>query len=119
VPGATSRRRALDDAAAFADVLRRRGAELVLHGHLHRTRIDALPGPRGPIPVVGVPSASHAGPSPERCAAYHLYDIEPAADGRFEIRYRTRAWQPGRGRFEARGAEEGVRLSRAGDRRGS
>src|SRR5262249_31874136 len=37
VAGLTSRRRSLRDAGAFGEVLRRRGAELVLHGHLHRT----------------------------------------------------------------------------------
>jgi 3',5'-cyclic AMP phosphodiesterase CpdA len=110
VPGAASRRRALRDAAAFARVLRRRGAELVLHGHLHRTRIDALPGPHGPVPVVGVPSASHAGPAPERCAAYHLYDIERAGAARFAIRRRARAWNPASRRFEASGPTDGEPL---------
>jgi 3',5'-cyclic AMP phosphodiesterase CpdA len=107
VPGLTTRRRSLRDAAAFGEVLRRRGAELVLHGHLHRTTQSALPGPAGAIPVAGVPSASHAGPSPERCAAYHLYEIEPA-HGSFAIRRRVRAWDPASGRFTARGPEEGA-----------
>jgi 3',5'-cyclic AMP phosphodiesterase CpdA len=101
VPGVTSSRRALRDVAAFADVLRRRGAELVLHGHLHRSHHGALPGPERPIPVVGVPSASHAGPHPERCAAYHLYDIEER-DGIFAIRRRVRAYDPATGRFAPR-----------------
>ncbi len=105
VDGLTSRRRSLRDSDAFAAVVARRGAELVLHGHLHRTTLASLPGPRGPIPVIGVPSASHAGPSPRRCAAYHLYDIERTRDG-FAIRRRVRAWDPASGRFVARGSEE-------------
>jgi 3',5'-cyclic AMP phosphodiesterase CpdA len=105
VAGLTNRRRSLLDAREFGDVLRQRGAELVLHGHLHRTTVASLPGPACPIPVLGVPSASHAGPGEKRCAAYHLYDI--ARDGaRFAIRRRVRAWDPELGRFAARGSAE-------------
>ena len=106
VAGLTNRRRSLLDANAFGDVLRRRGAELVLHGHLHRTTLASLPGPERAIPVIGVPSASHAGPGEKRCAAYHLYEI--AREGaRFAIRQRVRAWDPVLGRFTARGSEGG------------
>jgi len=107
VAGLTTRRRSLLDAAAFGDVLRRRGAELVLHGHLHRTTLASLPGPERPIPVAGVPSASHAGPTPKRCAAYHLYEID-GARGRFAIRRRVRAWDPMLGCFTARGSDESI-----------
>lgn len=107
VAGLTSRRRSLLDADAFGEVVRRRGAELVLHGHLHRTTLVSLPGPERPIPVAGVPSASHAGPDPARCAAYHLYEIERARDG-FAIRRRVRAWDPALGRFAARGSDESI-----------
>ena len=74
--GVVHRRRALLDADALGALLRRTGAELVLHGHLHRTLIGSLPGPQRPIPVVGVRSASHADTSPERRARYHTYQIE-------------------------------------------
>lgn len=110
VAGLTSRRRSLRDAPAFGEVLRRRGAELVLHGHLHRSTLASLPGPERPIPVVGVPSASHAGPNPTRCAAYHLYDISRAR-GSFAIRRRVRAWDPALGRFVARGSEAGEMIA--------
>jgi 3',5'-cyclic AMP phosphodiesterase CpdA len=113
VPGLTSRRRSLGDASAFAEVLRRRGAELVLHGHLHRTTLESLagPDPERPIPVAGVPSASHAGPDPARCAAYHLYHIARAARGSFAIRRSVRAWDPALGRFTARGSEAGEMIA--------
>ena len=106
VAGLTSRRRSLLDAPALGAVLRRRGAELVLHGHLHRTTLASVPGPDRPIPVIGVPSASHGGPSAKRCAAYHLYDITRAGAG-FAIRRRVRAWDPEQGSFTARGPEAG------------
>jgi 3',5'-cyclic AMP phosphodiesterase CpdA len=106
VAGLASYRRSLHDAEAFGEVIARRGAELVLHGHLHRTTQRTLPGPAGPVPVAGVPSASHAGPEPERCAAYHLYDID-GAPGRWQIGRRVRAWDPATRRFAARGPESG------------
>ena len=56
-PGAP-RRKALADAAGLAAVLARAGAELVLHGHLHRAGLASIAGPAGPIPVIGAPSAS-------------------------------------------------------------
>jgi 3',5'-cyclic AMP phosphodiesterase CpdA len=87
--GATSRRRSLTDAPALAGVFARAGAELVLHGHMHRTHVGSLRGPRGPIPVVGVPSSSAvAGPRPERRARYHLYRIEREG-GAPQPRYRV------------------------------
>src|SRR5262247_1022079 len=42
VDGLTNRRRSLRDTSAFGEVIRRRGAELVLHGHLHRTTLASL-----------------------------------------------------------------------------
>lgn len=63
LPGLASPRRALTDAAQFARMLERCGAELVLYGHNHRERLDwiahaARRSGTGFIPVVGVPSAS-------------------------------------------------------------
>jgi 3',5'-cyclic AMP phosphodiesterase CpdA len=56
LPGQAPRRRALADAAQFAEVLDRQGAELVLHGHNHR---DTLVWQSG-TPVLGMSSASSA-----------------------------------------------------------
>lgn len=101
-PGAVSTRRALRDADALCTVLRRRGAELVLHGHLHRTRVDSVPGPQRPIPVVGVRSASHAPGRPGRLARYHLYEIdgEPGAP---RIAMREREFEPASDTFRDAG----------------
>jgi 3',5'-cyclic AMP phosphodiesterase CpdA len=68
--------RNLKDRDAFAAVLARAGAELVLHGHDHRDETAALPGPDGrPIPIVGAGSASYAG-SAEKRARYNVYEFE-------------------------------------------
>ncbi|MDX2288403.1 MAG: metallophosphoesterase [Hyphomicrobiaceae bacterium] len=58
LPGQAPHRRALADAADLAAVLRSAGAELVLHGHNHRNSLVWAAGPSGPIPVVGIASAS-------------------------------------------------------------
>jgi 3',5'-cyclic AMP phosphodiesterase CpdA len=101
--GATSQRRSLSDAAEVRAVLRRAGAELVLHGHNHRTQHFEVAGPEGPIPVVCVRSASYAGDKLYKRAQYHLYDVEAADGGRYRITLRTRSWDPATRRFVADG----------------
>lgn len=67
--------RDLRDAEEVRAVLSQAGAELVLHGHDHRASLGHVPSAAGPIPVVGVPSAS-AGPQDDRGAGgYCLYRI--------------------------------------------
>ena len=83
-----SRRRRLSDSADVRAVLKEVGAELVLHGHGHRTQIVEIPGPSRGIPVIGVRSSSHAGDSEERRAQYHLLRIESAAPERGGSRFR-------------------------------
>ncbi|MBM4256132.1 MAG: metallophosphoesterase [Deltaproteobacteria bacterium] len=93
---AVEARRRLTDTAAFCQVLRRAGAELVLHGHLHKTVRRSIPGPTHPIPVIGVRSSSAIGHRPKRRAQYHLYRIERNNNGqngsRFHIRMIVRAY---------------------------
>ncbi len=91
------RRRGLDDAAELVALLSRAGAELVVHGHVHRFVTTQLPGPSGPIPVVGVPSASALGhKGSDRRARYHL--LEPRPEGGWACR--ARVLDPSRTRFE-------------------
>lgn len=99
----TAARRRLTDAAALRDVLARSGAELVLHGHGHRTSFAEVAGPAGRIPVVGVRSASHAPTSEDKRAQYHVYGIEPPAvpGARWTIRARVRGYDPARDTFSA------------------
>ncbi len=85
-PGGASPGRELKDAGAFAAMIGRVGADLVLHGHNHVASLARLPGPAGrTVPVVGVPSASALpdghGALPARRASYLLYEITPGAQG--------------------------------------
>lgn len=74
-----SKRRCLRDAEAVQHVLASAGAELVLHGHTHKTTLTSVPRQAGlaAIPVVGVRSSSARSHRPYRTAQYHLYRIEP------------------------------------------
>lgn len=97
--GAVSSRRELRDAPALRAVLARAGAELVIHGHGHRTLFGSVPGPAGEIPVVGVRSASDATDREDKRAQYHVYDIERGPAG-FRIAARVRGYDSD-GRFAA------------------
>jgi 3',5'-cyclic AMP phosphodiesterase CpdA len=78
-PGRWSAR--LHDVDDLRDVLRRHGAEIVLHGHDHRHAIVWLDGPEGKIPAIGVPSSSAAPGGHHHPAAYNLFSIARANDG--------------------------------------
>jgi len=87
----------LVDRQAFVAMLREVGAELVVHGHLHRPIRRQLDGPDGPIPVIGVGSGTWLSPrDPSRRAQYNLYRIE----GRRLVEVRTRRLGPDQRRFE-------------------
>jgi 3',5'-cyclic AMP phosphodiesterase CpdA len=98
-----ARRRRLSDGQAVQDVLRRAGADLVLHGHTHRTSVEIVPGRNNSIPVIGVRSSSAVGHKPYKRARYHLYRIErldpPQDDRLFHITMTTRGYDDRRGRF--------------------
>ena len=104
--GLAERRRMLD-ASALCGVLEAVGAELVLHGHGHRTRLRELSGPEGPIPVVGVRSSSDVGSKEHKRSNYHLFRIERCADEgsgrRFDLRLATRGYDVATGRFTDEG----------------
>jgi 3',5'-cyclic AMP phosphodiesterase CpdA len=68
--------RNLTDAAAFEAMIARAGAELIVHGHNHIGSLAHLSGPRGPVPIVGAPSASARGGTLTHKAGYHLFGID-------------------------------------------
>jgi hypothetical protein len=67
--------RNLTDAPRFEAMIGRVGAELILHGHNHVGSLAHLDGPRGPVPVIGAPSASARGGTLTHKAGYHLFTI--------------------------------------------
>jgi len=76
-----SRFKHLTDAAAFQAMICKVGCEAILHGHNHRSEIARIAGPRGPVPVLGVTSASAAPGSKYGRARYHLIRIEREGEG--------------------------------------
>ena len=73
----------------------RHGAELVLHGHNHRTTIVDIPGPNGPVPVVGAAAPSIL-PNPHHPGgAYNLIRIEGEPGGRYAIGMTERGFRAG------------------------
>lgn len=108
IPGSISWRKRLTDAPLFAEVIARQGAELILHGHAHVSKEDELFAGRHPIPVLGVPSASNAGPIPQCTARYHVCRFQRTSDG-WRLRLAVRAYAPAQHAFMA-GAEKEIRL---------
>jgi 3',5'-cyclic AMP phosphodiesterase CpdA len=72
--------RGLRDARKFEAIIARHGADLVVHGHNHRSSVARLPSPKGLVPVVGVESCSAVPGPPGHRAAYHLFRIERSED---------------------------------------
>lgn len=79
-PGVVSGRKSLRDGETLREVLRAEGAELILHGHGHEAVLSSVPGPLGPIPIVGAPSASAVGGHDDP-ARWQAYEIEGDAAG--------------------------------------
>jgi 3',5'-cyclic AMP phosphodiesterase CpdA len=71
-----SRLKRLVDAAAFREAVAAAGAELVIHGQDHRRSLAWIDGPRGRVPVIGVPSASAASSTDHDAAGYNIYRID-------------------------------------------
>jgi 3',5'-cyclic AMP phosphodiesterase CpdA len=74
-PGVSKPRHDLTDLHAFGDVIARRGAELVLHGHEHVRSDTELRGPHGAVPVHGIPSGTSLSDKPGRQASFSVYDV--------------------------------------------
>ena len=70
-----SRVKRLTDAGELLALLKRHGVDLVLHGHDHVHSTIWVDGPKGSIPVVGVPSASALAHGRYPPAAYNLFSI--------------------------------------------
>jgi 3',5'-cyclic AMP phosphodiesterase CpdA len=102
----------LVDGGALLQVLKQRGAELVLHGHRHVRSLGWLEGPGEKIPVVGVPSASAASTLEPQRAGYNLYRISGEA-GRWTCEMVSRGLVPGQPGIVDLGAQPLLRAGRA------
>jgi len=91
VPGEERWRKRLTDAEQLCAVIARQGAELVLHGHRHRSVQSRIEIPGTHVPVFGIPSASSIGLGNGRMAQYHLYTVH-ASDTAWELELEVRGY---------------------------
>lgn len=94
-------RKRLTDHEALQAVLAQEGAELILHGHAHRSSFVNLPSPNGVIPAIGVPSASYVGKKTDRTAEYHFYRLSRSSNA-WNLDISVRGYSVKQDRFEAR-----------------
>ena len=80
LPGVDKWRKRLTDAPELQNLLQHHGAELILHGHGHRSLDLVMDSHDGEIPVLAVPSASALGRHSEP-AAYNRFWLEKVEDG--------------------------------------
>lgn len=75
-----NRRRGLRDADRLADVLKRFGADLILHGHNHTNQVATAEGPDRPIPIVGIAAGGMIKnrKHPAELGRYNLIEITDA-----------------------------------------
>jgi 3',5'-cyclic AMP phosphodiesterase CpdA len=76
-----ARQKRMTDSADLLALLKRRGVELILHGHDHIHSTMWFEGPNGNIPAIGVPSASALAHGHYPAAAYNLFTIEKDKTG--------------------------------------
>jgi 3',5'-cyclic AMP phosphodiesterase CpdA len=81
VRGAAAAHKRLFGIGRFHKVMRRHGAELVLHGHTHLPTVYRIRGRDGIVPVVGVAAAGQAPGGERPPGQYNLLEIdgEPGA----------------------------------------
>lgn len=75
IRGATSLHKRMIGIRRFAATISSGGAELVLHGHTHLNTVHWLRSPSGPVPVVGIASASQGPGAHKPPAAYNIFEI--------------------------------------------
>lgn len=98
LPGQEKWRKRLTDAAAIQALLEEHGAELVLHGHGHRSHYSELHTRHGIAPVIAVPSASALGLHGADIGHYNRYRVQRKDDG-WEVNIDSRRYNPGSGEY--------------------
>ena len=76
-----SRPKRLTDSAPLLALLKKRGVDLILHGHDHVHSTMWFDGPDRKIPSIGVPAASALARGRHPAAANNLYEIEHDGNG--------------------------------------
>jgi 3',5'-cyclic AMP phosphodiesterase CpdA len=89
VRGAVPQHKRLFGIARFHKIIRRHGAELVLHGHSHLPSLFFIGGRGVRIPAVGVAAAGQAPGGKHPAAQYNLFDID-GEKGNWRIRLTRR-----------------------------
>lgn len=80
VRGATGPHKRLLGISRFQKMVRKHGAELVLHGHTHLPTVHRITGPQdSAVPVVGVAAAGQAHGGAKPPAHYNLFEIDGEA----------------------------------------
>jgi 3',5'-cyclic AMP phosphodiesterase CpdA len=92
VPGLAHSLRSLSDANELEEVLELEGADLVIHGHNHTRSLSWLDSKHGPVPIVGVPSASMIDDGIHQAASWNNYEIDRAR-GKWQTLVSIRQWQ--------------------------
>ncbi len=100
---ARQRRKALVDRDALQACLARVGAELVVHGHRHHSRLDCIPGRGQPIAVVGAPSASAGFSRKGEAARWHLFRVRCTNEG-WQVTLSVRGLAADGSGFESKGS---------------
>lgn len=76
VRGAAHWHKRMHGIGTFSKMLKRHGAELVLHGHTHLDTLYHLPGKDGAVPVAGIASASQGPGGKKPVAGFNLFEID-------------------------------------------
>ena len=104
-------RKRLTDAAAVQTILQQHGAELILHGHGHRSHYSELQSAHGCIPVIAVPSASALGLHSADIGQYNQYRVQRTDVG-WNLSIVARCYQAKTGEYSS-GPHRAVKLARS------
>jgi 3',5'-cyclic AMP phosphodiesterase CpdA len=80
VRGAAARHKRLFGIGRFQQIIRRHGAELVIHGHTHVPSHHEIAGDGRNVPVIGVSAGGQAPDGKHAPASFNLFDISRQDD---------------------------------------
>ncbi len=104
IRGATSFYKRMIGIRRFAAAISTGGAELVLHGHTHLNTLHWLRSQTGPVPVVGIASASQGVGGLKPRAAYNLFTIA-GRPGAWELKAKRYSLDAKGDRVDAEGVD--------------